>query len=604
VNVASHIEAHTAAHPTAHASNTASQAAEPSGPSFLDSLDSMMAAAGNNAQQPTSGAHKSMVDASGNGDADGVSNAHREQAATSPTDPSDSSATNAPAKTPLAFSDSLTWTSKLSADPIAGTGNNMVKGKFTGSDDDKSGPRKTAGTDTASSPIYITGAPVLQPVPWSLDPQSLSSGSHTAPIAVDEQPGMLPAGSQPVPSTNLPIAMGPVGQPDQPAGVDTTGPQNNTFDPASQQTETAAKPAAGADNQASAPAAHPVQQAQEAAATSASAAASILSANALSAQSAVTDPGAAALASQALAASMSKNFAPSQNLAGAAAAAKASGLATNNAAAKPGSKGSIKDITDLKSDNSVAVQSDSQTASNTKTSTSTSDHAQHDANAQQQAAAVPVTVTVQHTPDATLHQPVAAPAHTTDVAASTPRATADAASTLRDHAAEAAATSASSTTSSTSATTPSSSINTARLIQSVGQSEMRVGMRSAEFGDISIRTSATHDSLSAQISLDHADLAKALTAHLPDMQARLGGNGNVDVRVNNHTQSSMSQSGSQNHQPAGNSDGGDGSRNRSQQSGSNIYSQSRSYNLGQQFASVPAALAANGVSNGRLSIQA
>lgn len=74
-------------------------------------------------------------------------------------------------------------------------------------------------------------------------------------------------------------------------------------------------------------------------------------------------------------------------------------------------------------------------------------------------------------------------------------------------------------------------INTAKLIQAMGQSEMRVGIRTNEFGSISINTSATRDSISAQISLDHSELAKVLAAHLPEMQARLSGNQAVDVRI-------------------------------------------------------------------------
>ncbi|MGA2832737.1 MAG: hypothetical protein ABSE55_06660 [Terracidiphilus sp.] len=77
-------------------------------------------------------------------------------------------------------------------------------------------------------------------------------------------------------------------------------------------------------------------------------------------------------------------------------------------------------------------------------------------------------------------------------------------------------------------------VNTARLIQNVGQSEMRVGMRSNEFGNISISTSATRDSISAQISLDHGELAKTLTAHLPEIQAKLSSNQSVDVRIDSN----------------------------------------------------------------------
>jgi len=74
-------------------------------------------------------------------------------------------------------------------------------------------------------------------------------------------------------------------------------------------------------------------------------------------------------------------------------------------------------------------------------------------------------------------------------------------------------------------------INTAKLIQSMGQSEMRVGMRSNEFGNISISTSTTRDQVSAQISLEHGELAKTLAAHLPEMQTRLGGSQPMDVRI-------------------------------------------------------------------------
>jgi tRNA/tmRNA/rRNA uracil-C5-methylase (TrmA/RlmC/RlmD family) len=74
-------------------------------------------------------------------------------------------------------------------------------------------------------------------------------------------------------------------------------------------------------------------------------------------------------------------------------------------------------------------------------------------------------------------------------------------------------------------------INTAKLIQSIGQSEMRVGMRSNEFGNISISTTANKDMISAQISLDHSELAKALASHLPEMQAKLGGTQPMDVRI-------------------------------------------------------------------------
>ena len=74
-------------------------------------------------------------------------------------------------------------------------------------------------------------------------------------------------------------------------------------------------------------------------------------------------------------------------------------------------------------------------------------------------------------------------------------------------------------------------INTAKLIQSMGQSEMRVGMRSTDFGNISISTSSTRDLISAQISLEHGELARTLATHLPEMQAKFGGNQAMHVRI-------------------------------------------------------------------------
>jgi hypothetical protein len=65
-------------------------------------------------------------------------------------------------------------------------------------------------------------------------------------------------------------------------------------------------------------------------------------------------------------------------------------------------------------------------------------------------------------------------------------------------------------------------INTARLIQSMGETEMRVGMRSSEFGDISIRTSVSQQQMVAQISVDHGDLGTAISAHIPSIQEKLG----------------------------------------------------------------------------------
>lgn len=65
-------------------------------------------------------------------------------------------------------------------------------------------------------------------------------------------------------------------------------------------------------------------------------------------------------------------------------------------------------------------------------------------------------------------------------------------------------------------------INSARVIQSMSETEMRVGMHSSEFGDISIRTMVSQQQVQAQISVDHSELSNAISAHIPTMQAKFG----------------------------------------------------------------------------------
>lgn len=67
---------------------------------------------------------------------------------------------------------------------------------------------------------------------------------------------------------------------------------------------------------------------------------------------------------------------------------------------------------------------------------------------------------------------------------------------------------------------PVSGINAARVIQSMGGTEMHVGMRSTEFGDISIRTFLSPQLMTTQISVDHSDLGQAISAHAQGVQAR------------------------------------------------------------------------------------
>ena len=96
-------------------------------------------------------------------------------------------------------------------------------------------------------------------------------------------------------------------------------------------------------------------------------------------------------------------------------------------------------------------------------------------------------------------------------------------------------------------------------------------MRSNDFGNISISTSATRDLISAQISLDHGELARTLAAHLPEMQERLGGNQAMDVRIDMNGQAIGHGPGTS---PGMSNGSADGSRGERQQKGSAPSSQS------------------------------
>jgi hypothetical protein len=90
-----------------------------------------------------------------------------------------------------------------------------------------------------------------------------------------------------------------------------------------------------------------------------------------------------------------------------------------------------------------------------------------------------------------------------------------------------------------------SSINTARLIQSISETEMRVGMHSSEFGEISIRTTVSQQQMLTQISLDHTELSQAISAHVSAAQAKLGDEHGLHalIEINNQGSSLAGNSG-------------------------------------------------------------
>lgn len=97
-------------------------------------------------------------------------------------------------------------------------------------------------------------------------------------------------------------------------------------------------------------------------------------------------------------------------------------------------------------------------------------------------------------------------------------------------------------------TAATSGINTANVIQKMSESEMRVGMHSAEFGEISIRTTVSQQQMLTEISVDHGDLGRAISAHIPTLEAKLGGELGLRALVQ-VSQSGMSFSGERNSSP-------------------------------------------------------
>jgi hypothetical protein len=92
----------------------------------------------------------------------------------------------------------------------------------------------------------------------------------------------------------------------------------------------------------------------------------------------------------------------------------------------------------------------------------------------------------------------------------------------------------------------SSVIGNARLMQTLNQSEMRIGLSSNGFGDISIRTSISGHELVAQISLDHGELSQVISAQVSSVRARLGNEHGLhaSIEINNHAFSQSGDAGS------------------------------------------------------------
>lgn len=71
------------------------------------------------------------------------------------------------------------------------------------------------------------------------------------------------------------------------------------------------------------------------------------------------------------------------------------------------------------------------------------------------------------------------------------------------------------------AASPASQIHSAKLVQSIGEAELRLGVRAGEFGSVDIRTLMVRNQFTAEISVERGELGRIMAAELPNLQNRL-----------------------------------------------------------------------------------
>jgi flagellar hook-length control protein FliK len=68
---------------------------------------------------------------------------------------------------------------------------------------------------------------------------------------------------------------------------------------------------------------------------------------------------------------------------------------------------------------------------------------------------------------------------------------------------------------------PNNQLNSAKMVERLGQAELRVGLQAGEFGRVDIRTSMLHNQFTTHISVERGELGKVLASELPGLQSRL-----------------------------------------------------------------------------------
>ena len=68
---------------------------------------------------------------------------------------------------------------------------------------------------------------------------------------------------------------------------------------------------------------------------------------------------------------------------------------------------------------------------------------------------------------------------------------------------------------------PGAVLSTAKLLERMGESELRLGIRGGELGSVDIRTSMARNQFTAEISVERGELSRVLAANLPHLETRL-----------------------------------------------------------------------------------
>jgi Flagellar hook-length control protein FliK len=84
-------------------------------------------------------------------------------------------------------------------------------------------------------------------------------------------------------------------------------------------------------------------------------------------------------------------------------------------------------------------------------------------------------------------------------------------------------------------------VHSAKLLENLGQSELRVGMKMSDLGNVEIRTQLRHDQLHAEIFVERGDISHTLAAELPGLQQKLHEH---DVQLSSFTVNHQAAAGS------------------------------------------------------------